>query len=470
MEDLTWLQPHEKANAEIINRPLKELITKLDSKTYDVASKTAGSKIDASELDDSVQDGDFVYRGSDSKFYQGLGLDDVKENIVGYYTVIDGIDMIVWNSIKTGTDLVTGDSYYLSNETPGAVTNEKYSGAIKVGVALSDTELLVSSQGSGTSDADSPEELQYQFLLNNSEFQNCFYDVFNEKESVTVSAGASYDSSSTNYIVPKDEYIETKESILKDTETYYAFLFSTNVVNNSLDYEAYYSTDGRDTWIKIEDNLDTYTFIEAGFTSLDFKILATEDIEIKSFGALYNEIKLEVSSSNCKLRELYIAQEDIAAGTKIEIPNRNYYTPDGKSLIVRLAGVTLVPVNDYTEEDERNVSFTFDIKKDDEIEFEEQYGYVDISLENSVKIRSIRRLDKEFEILDITSVSYNDNDEHIEVVYSTGNKEVLTRTDNNPSQITKIEYYDTDSETIIAKNEFTYDSDNRLQTSTWTNL
>ena len=147
MDNLTWLQDGERADAFVLNRPLKELANLIDNKDFKALLSTSGLKINTNELDTAVQVNDLVYKGADGKYYQALGDNDITSNFVGVYVVIDNTPVIIWNGVLERTGLTPGASYYLSNTVPGGITDTQYTGAVKIGIALSSTELLVNPSG-----------------------------------------------------------------------------------------------------------------------------------------------------------------------------------------------------------------------------------------------------------------------------------------------------------------------------------
>jgi len=498
IDELTWIEPGEKANAIVFNRALKELVQKIDNKSFEVLSGNSGFTVDSDDIDTSnVSVGDFVYKRTDGKYDLALGGDDIKDKVVGRWENIDDVDVIVFNGISAFTDLEVGKTYYLSDTDAGKLTTAKYNGAIAVGTALSDTELLINSSGgsgSGSSSTElssdatinaddgdfvyiasngdvnkaivdgteaenvmgvlstgtrnsilytgikdgftdlvtgsyyylsatvpgaiqresypgaikigmanssteiiididkSPtssndEDLEYQFLLNNSPFSNCYFDVFSELNTMTKNDGGDannvvYSSLNTSYIL-KDTYsIETPNNTIQAEDgTQYSFLISSNIAGACrIDYTL---NDGTD-WLEVPE--DGYVKVPNGFDNLKIKFTALEDdTEIKSFGILYKEEGF-IGTNRVKLREHLVTQENIAAGTEVQIPNGQYYTKNGQSLNIRVEGLALIPGIDYTEFSNRSVKFTSDIAEGDSIEFEELYGYVDVSVDNIARV------------------------------------------------------------------------------------
>jgi len=497
IDELTWIEPGEKANASVFNRALKELVQKIDGKTFDVLSGNSGFAVDVNDINTpTVEVGDYVYKRADGKYDLTLGGDDIKDKVVGRWMKIDNVDVIVFNGITAGTGLEVGKTYYLSDVDAGKLTTTKYNGAIAVGISLSDTELLINSSGGGSgggsssselpegttinaNDGDfvyiasngdinkaivdgteaenvmgvlstgtrnsvlysgpkdgytdlvtgsyyylsatvpgaiqrdsypgaikigmanssteilididkSPnssndEELQYQFLLNNSSFKNAYFDVFTELNTMTKSAEAdvSYSALNTSYILKNNAYIETPNNIFGEGNStkYYSFQISSNTIKNN---KVQYSIDDGATYIDMPDSL--YIKTQEGTDNLKIRFLALEDdAEIKSFGVLYEEEGF-VGTNRVKLREHMVATEDIPAGTEVQIPNGQFYTKNGQSLNIRYEGLSLIPGVDYTEFTDHSVKFNADIQSGDTIEFEEIYGYIDVSFENTERI------------------------------------------------------------------------------------
>jgi len=503
IDNLSWIQDGEKANADVFNRPLKELIGLIDNKEFEILSKTSGMKVDSSEVDTDVQQGDFVYRGQDGIYYQASGADDTTNNVIGYYDIVDNVPSIIWSGLFSSKDLETGKIYYLSDSVSGSITDVNYSGAKQIGTALSDTQLLVSSLGGSSSGGSTPvdlngvtildnatdgdfvyrtisgeiglavvdgtdrenvvgilksnsgrnsivyngivdgftglevgsyyylspsepgkiqldsypgaikvgiansdtellvdidkapssnddEELEYQLLLNNSSFKQAYFNVFTELNTMKEnnnddSSNIVYSALNTSYTVSNaaNVSLETPVNLLGDgnNTTYYSFQIASDIVGNAT---TEYSIDDGKTYSEIPE--DGYIKIKAGTTNFKLRFIAVDDtIEIKSFGVLFEEEGF-IGTNRIKLREHMTATEDIAAGTEVDIPNGQYYTMNGQSLNIRYEGLALIPGVDYTEVTNRSVKFNADIRKGDTVEFEEIYGYVDLSEDNIARV------------------------------------------------------------------------------------
>jgi hypothetical protein len=636
LDTINWVEDGERAAANILNRPLKELITSIDNKDFKVLASTSGFKIEQSDLDIHVESGDLVYKNSDGKYHRALGGNEITENIIGIYTIIDNVSVIVWNgllikseltigspyylsdtaegeitdtyydgAIKIGTaisdtelivggfsstgggvstqtelsnsvtinandgdlvyraldgsinsalvdgtdaenviglykiinsrpsiiyngeidgfsSLTVGANYYLSNTTAGDITNTHYNGAIKIGTAISDTQILLDIDNTGatgggsaplsldgitilngaqdgdfvykTLDGDidlalvngtdkenvigilqvdaagrnsivyggevdgftgleqgsyyylSPtvpgkiqvdsypgaikvgiantattllvdidkapsssgiEEFEYQFLLSTSSFNQAFFDVFSELNTVTKNDGGTtsnvvYSALNTTYIVQSGSSIETPNNLIEDGSTQYDFFLSTNDDGN---FTYQYTIDNGSNWQEIP--IDGKFRISAGTTQIKLRFVSTAaDAEIKSFGLLFDDNGFE-SVTNVKLRENFTVAALITSGNPVSIPYGKKYTNDGKSLEVRYEGLTLVPGKDYTELSETTLSFNFDLNEGDIVEFEEFYGYVDVSNENSARIDKEHGTDGSHILTDtVTGIAY----------------------------------------------------------------
>jgi len=82
-------------------------------------------------------------------------------------------------------------------------------------------------------------------------------------------------------------------------------------------------------------------------------------------------------------------------------------------------------------------------------------------------VKRTQRHDKEFAQLDVTNINYDINSNVTDISYSTGNKEIWDRTGDI---LNGIRYFATDGITLIAQNIFTYDVNNNLISTTWTEI
>lgn len=574
IDELTWIEPGEKANAIVFNRTLKELVQKIDDKTLEVLPSNSGFSVNVDDIDTSnVSVGDFVYKRTDGKYDLTLGGDDIKDKVVGRWVNIDNTDVIVYNGLSDYPDLVVGKTYYLSDTEEGKLTDTQYNGAIAVGIAVSDTQILINASGGGSGGGSSSselpegtainaddgdfvyiasngdvnkaivdgteaenvmgvlsagtrnnilysgikdgysnlvtgsyyylsatvpgaiqkesypgaikigmanssteiiididksptssndEELQYQFLLSDSSYTKCYFDTFSDSNTLVRNDGGdetniTYSAVNSSYTIKDTFSVQTNNIINENVKT---FLITENAVGT---YTREYSTDGGNTWVSVPENGKIWYV--SGYTDFRLKYTSTQDnFELKSFGVLLND-QGHVGNTRVRLREYIKLENDLPTGTAIKLPYGQKYTNDNQSLNIIVEGMLLTPILDYTEIDNTSVSFASDLSTGDIIQFEEYYGYVDVSIENTGRINKIQRLDKEFEILDINNITYDVDDNIEEITYVTGNKEDWVR----DGVLTHVDYYDTDGTTKLAKNEFTYDGNGRLLTTTWTN-
>lgn len=365
-----------------------KLLVDIDFPSVDtgaVASPEAYLRTDGYTIDGSVSSEDFVYiRNSDSNILPAIVDGTEKGNVFGVYLTNDPFDRVVHSGVITYTagGLEPGKPYYLSSSVAGGIQVDTYPGAVKIGTALSANELLIDIDKSPTSN--STEEFEYQFLLSTTSYGQCTFDTFTELNTVTINGDASYSALNTSYIVQSGSNIETPANLITDGSTQYDFFLS---VNDDGNFTYQYSIDSGSSWVDVP--ADGKFRIAAGVTNIILRFVSgAADAEIYSFGLLFEDDGFE-TVTRVKLREVLELSADLNSGNPVSIPYGKRYTNDGESLMIRIEGLTLIPGRDYNELNEFSVSFNFDLKKGDVIEFEEWYGYVDVSNENSARLDKI---------------------------------------------------------------------------------
>ena len=144
-DQIDWIVPGESVKSSIANRPLKKLVDILDNNENPSLSSVQGTNIDITLVDDGVSSGDFVYYDSTAGvFKQALG--GTNDKVQGCYVLDESSNhtLVFGGLLDIGT-YIKDETYYLSDVTAGTLTNVWYNGAIEIGVAISTTELLMSS-------------------------------------------------------------------------------------------------------------------------------------------------------------------------------------------------------------------------------------------------------------------------------------------------------------------------------------
>lgn len=101
------------------------------------------------QFDSSVSDGDVVYKASDGIYYQALADGSEKSNVVGIADVTNG-RVISQGFISTNYSFNINDKVYLSQDTPGAMTNTPT--IVSLGIYLGNGVILIAGRGGGSSE------------------------------------------------------------------------------------------------------------------------------------------------------------------------------------------------------------------------------------------------------------------------------------------------------------------------------
>lgn len=257
--------------------------------------------------------------------------------------------------------------------------------------------LTFESGGGGAGGGDwTREDVTYQSILEHSDYSYSYYDTFVDAGTVTLNGGANHSGVTDDFGTGKvqlsnTDSFETPDLIKDGTGNHSSFFF--NIVTDiNLDIDYATANDGTTwgAWTPFDPALIVYT--PATFNNLKVRVTATSPFgNVYSFGVFYGT---DVASAGniVGFREPYVVPADATSGTDVEIPNDRWYHRDGVSLNVRYNRATLIPEVDYTEknvgfeEKSNTVTFLIELEQDAKIEFEEIYGYVDISSDNAIRM------------------------------------------------------------------------------------
>jgi len=151
VDSINWLQNGEAPDAVNFNRALKEIVQMIDAGTLQDASgiPAVSMKIDQSKLPGDVQENDFLYVNPDGTYGLTVGKDKLRNKTIGMYKVINSEHFLIpaGRVEVQGADFTVGSPYYLSDDVPGGIGLDEF--APQVGIAISATELVIVSSGSG---------------------------------------------------------------------------------------------------------------------------------------------------------------------------------------------------------------------------------------------------------------------------------------------------------------------------------
>jgi len=343
-------------------------------------------------FDVGVADKNAVYKNANGNYYQALADGTDKANVVGIADLTNGIVISGSGFVDTGIVFTAdGAKVYLSDTTPGLITETVTNTLLGFVIAKADGIILLGTTGGGggtlsVSESYTHEDELYSTWLSKSSFLEVKYDKFGDPGTVTIGGDATYNSTEHRYdgTLVGVATIESGE-LLPDTSTRYRFEINTELTTGTTVTAEYNIGAG---WVSA--NLNEVVTIDAGFTTLKVKLTFTADGAIESFGVLYNETGF-VYQTDTRMFETYIVLADSVSPNVITLPSNALYTVDGKSLEVYFRGVRLINGVDFTEDNNSQVTLLKDVSTGDPILFTEKIGYVDTSIDNKI------RLDQEHE-------------------------------------------------------------------------
>jgi len=117
-----------------------------------LSSNTVTGEVNVSTIGEPLTHNNLVYMdqttGKIFKAVYNIGAPNQKQNLLGVYRYVNNKHYVVYNGLLAnfGTNLVPGAIYNLSNELGKATYNKMYTG-VKLGRAVSTTDLLISIDG-----------------------------------------------------------------------------------------------------------------------------------------------------------------------------------------------------------------------------------------------------------------------------------------------------------------------------------
>ena len=349
-----------------------------------INSKSVAIKIDPSKLAPDADTNDIVYMDTDGIFKPAA-----IENLKSLVCLLDRENELIYVSglVPFSNSYDSGTKLYLTENSPGHLSNEEV--GLPLAITYDSNSIILKGNGIGGGTGDVTfEDLSYYFLLDDAPFAHIYYDIFKKDGTITlVSGNAGFNYNESCYEITADSSHPTifEQTILDGYEdTIYRFLVHVTADDNPT---VEYSIDNGNSWIECE--LDKIILVSQGFQNLKVRFTFTTNTKFYSFGVLY---KFQYNSyiSNYRMFEVLNVDSDIPHGTNIHIPHNSRYTTDGKSLEVYVNGIRMINGVDFTEIDTRTISFTsLDLKAGDQIIFIEQFGYVDLSIENNSKLQQV---------------------------------------------------------------------------------
>ena len=177
-DTINYLKNGERANETNLNRPLKDLVTILETKFQEIENNQNTQKPDTNtgggsnigipsdKIENAVTQGMVVYLTADGKLAPALADGSEKESFVGIYmkSIKDSTEVhTLYTSgninVPSSLNLKAGKSYYLSDTTPGQLVE---SGKVLVGKCLLDNTINL-VQNSGNNNPQTPTTPQTSF-------------------------------------------------------------------------------------------------------------------------------------------------------------------------------------------------------------------------------------------------------------------------------------------------------------------
>jgi len=237
----------------------------------------------------------------------------------------------------------------------------------------------VTAAGSGNS-----ESTIYKMLLDNSGYSDCYYDLLDVSDNI-ITTGI-HSKITTNVTGVAGNTITTTDILAGATPVTGGWYdFSLFFINPEANITVEYSSDNAVFTAVPADNRIYLPNGVTGITSLYIRFTFTGSGTLESFGILYNNTGL-VYYTNTKLYENVTLTSAVASGSSFTIPNNKTFVPDGKSLSIYLNGKRLLYNVDYTETNRNTILLNISLVIGDVLIFEEQYGYVDLSRDNSTRL------------------------------------------------------------------------------------
>lgn len=353
--------------------------------TTDLDFEYRGQHVDEdATFDAGVADKNAVYKNADGKYYKAIADGTDKANVVGIADLTNSVVISGSGFVDTGLTFTTdGAKVYLSDTTPGLVTETVTNTLLGFVVVKADGIILLGTTGGGggilsVSESFTHEDDLYHTWLSKASFLEVKFDKFGDPGTVTA-VGATYNSTEHRYDGEIGDTIASDE-LLPDASTRYRFEINAEVTAGTVVTAEYNIGAG---WVSA--NLNEVVTIEAGFTTLKVKFTWTADGAVNSFGVLFNETGF-IFQTDTRMSEVYTVPADSASPNVITLPNNALYTVDGKSLEVYFRGVRLINGIDFTEDSNSQITLNEDVSKDDLILFTEKIGYVDTSIDNKIRL------------------------------------------------------------------------------------
>lgn len=257
------------------------------------------------------------------------------------------------------------------------------------------TLTIATGAGGGGSGDWTREDVAYQSLLEHSDFEYCSYNTM-AIEAFTLDGGASFNPGSSEYGVGFVQGLAgsnfTTNDLITDGSNHSSFYV--HAVNDGTIVCEYATSIDGTTWGSFTGcAINEVVNAPAPFNHLKvkFTFAGGGTIKVHSYGILYG-VKISSATSSVGFKEAYDHTGADSTSTTITIPNEKWYHRDGKSLSVYHNGKKLNS-SEYVEIehiDRTDISNEVEIKvlltAGDVVEFDEYYGYVDVSNENSQAI------------------------------------------------------------------------------------
>ncbi|MEA3485936.1 MAG: hypothetical protein U9R03_04440 [Candidatus Aerophobetes bacterium] len=148
-DNIKWYNDGERANAIVLNRPLKTIVNYLDT-LVTLDNSMSIEVFDTDLLSEGLVSGDYIYVDQiDSMYRKALCDGTQSQNVIGAYITLGERHYITYSGVVGGI-YEPGRTYYLSSIEPGKAVTDYQECNVVLGMAISTSELILNISGNTT--------------------------------------------------------------------------------------------------------------------------------------------------------------------------------------------------------------------------------------------------------------------------------------------------------------------------------
>ncbi len=338
----------------------------------------------------NVKDKDLVYRDYDNVYKLAVADNTKKSKVVGVADrILNNKGFVIFSGLYLINETyVSGTKLYLSSTDPGKFTEIKT--YVYIADAINDRGLirLRSVEDSTKYGTVTQKQALYEDMLGRTSFYQMFLKEF--KKNPTEDDELTLSGTNTPKFYANEEVLDgvTDSHVIFNVcnEEISFDRFYVHVEADKQEYKLFYSRNNEDMWTEISDKRKIIVFNR--FKNLRVKLVWTSAFKVSSFAVFYDE-RFEAFATDNQFRKVFELDVNTDLPATVMLPGYTVFTKDGNSLDVYWNGLKLYYNIHYTEgEDKRSILIkklpvaTIKISAGDVFEFQQRYGYVDISTEN----------------------------------------------------------------------------------------